>query len=139
MKVRLAEVRAEALSIDEVYAAVADAGAGGVCLFVGTVRDHDEGQDVIALDYTAHPTATERLRAVADRIALDPEVVAVATVHRTGELAIGDIAVICAVSAAHRPEAFAACRRLIDDLKDEVPIWKHQSYPDGTATWTGSP
>ena len=83
--------------------------------------------------------ALERLREVCDRIATKFDLHEVAAVHRTGALAIGDIAVIVATSSAHRDEAFRASRALIDTLKAEVPIWKHQRFADGTDEWVGTP
>jgi len=136
--IRLLDIRPGVLSTDEVQAAVADPTAGGTALFVGTVRDHDHDRPVVSLHYEAHPEALEQFREVAERVAADPLVTALAAVHRTGDLAIGDAAVIVAVAAAHRDAAFAACRRLIDELKAEVPIWKHQSFADGTSEWVGA-
>ena len=137
--VRLLGVRDTALSVDEVLAAVRDPSAGGTAVFVGTVRDHDSGKDVDLLAYSAHPGVAETLRSVAEQVAADFPVVALAAVHRVGDLRVGDDAVVVAVSCAHRGDAFAACRRLIDDLKREVPIWKHQVFGDGTQEWVGSP
>lgn len=90
-----------------------------------------------ALDYEAHPDAYAFLRRVAEQVAQTPGVVAVSAEHRLGMLAVGDAAVVVAVSAAHRHEAFVACRTLIDTLKHEVPIWKRQWYVDGTNDWVG--
>lgn len=136
---RLLAVRDTPLSVDEVFAAVGDDAAGGTTLFVGTVRDHDgrPGTAVTRLTYSAHPSAEAELRRVAEKVAADFPVRALAAVHRVGELAVGDIAVIVAVSCAHRGEAFAASRRLIDDLKSQVPIWKHQVFDDGSQEWVG--
>jgi molybdopterin synthase catalytic subunit len=136
--IRLADVRDEPLSVDEVLAAVAHPQAGGISVFVGTVRDHDEGRAVTRLAYSAHPTAVAELRSVAEKVIADYPVIALAAVHRVGELAIGDVAVAVAVSCAHRDAAFAACRQLIDDLKETVPIWKHQTFIDGAAEWVGA-
>lgn len=136
--VRLLGIREEPLSVDEVFAAVGDDAAGGTALFVGTVRDHDGGTDVAGLGYSSHPTAEAELRRVAEKVAADFPVRALAAVHRVGELAVGDLAVVVAVSCPHRAEAFDACRRLIDDLKHQVPIWKHQSFADGTEEWVGA-
>ncbi|MFJ5883839.1 molybdenum cofactor biosynthesis protein MoaE [Kitasatospora cineracea] len=136
--IRLLDVRAGALSLDEVHAAVGDDAAGGTTLFVGTVRDHDGGKPVAALEYSAHPTALRELRRIAEKVCADFPVRALAAVHRTGRLEIGDVAVIVAVSCPHRGEAFAASRRLIDDLKHEVPIWKHQVFADGEEEWVGA-
>lgn len=137
-RVRLLDLRDTALSVDEVLAAVADPAAGGTTVFVGTVRDHDSSRGVSELGYEAHPDAVSRMREVAERVAADPLVIALAAVHRTGDLAVGDAAVVVAVAAAHRDAAFAACRRLIDEFKAEVPIWKHQRFSDGTSEWVGA-
>jgi molybdopterin synthase catalytic subunit len=137
--VRLLDIRDTPLSVDEVAAAVADPTAGGTTLFVGAVRDHDEDKGVTGLEYSAHPSALDRLREVAEVVAGKYDVVALAAVHRVGRLAIGDLAVVVAVSAGHRGEAFDASRALIDDLKAQVPIWKHQVFDDGTEEWVGTP
>lgn len=133
--VRLVDIRETPLSLDEVYETVTDAAAGGICVFIGTVRDHDAGQGVSALGYSSHPTAIARLREVAERIASECDVIALAGVHRVGDLGIGDLAVVVAASAAHRADAFEACRRLIDELKTEVPVWKHQTFVSGDSEW----
>jgi molybdopterin synthase catalytic subunit len=135
--IRLLAVRDTPLSLDEVFRAVGDDTAGGTALFVGTVRNHDEGADVTRLGYSSHPTAESELRRVAEKVVADFPVRALAAVHRVGDLRVGDLAVVVAVSCAHRAEAFAACRRLIDDLKHEVPIWKHQTFTDGAEEWVG--
>jgi len=134
-QVRLIDIRDTPLSIDEVYGAVTDPAAGGIAVFVGTVRDVDEGRAVGLLGYSSHPTAKARLTEVAARIAAESEVVALAAVHRIGDLAIGDLAVVVAVSAGHRGQAFDACRRLIDELKTDVPVWKHQTFVSGDDVW----
>jgi molybdopterin synthase catalytic subunit len=151
--VTLAEIRETPLSVDEVLASVSSPRAGGVCLFVGTVRDHDgpahgtRGDDressadaaVSALDYSAHPQAAETARALADRLAADGRAVRIAVIHRVGHLEVGDIAVVVGVSAEHRGEAFDVCRELIDEFKATVPIWKHQQFSDGADEWVGLP
>ncbi|MEW2519333.1 molybdenum cofactor biosynthesis protein MoaE [Actinacidiphila alni] len=138
--IRLLAIRDTPLSVDEVFAAVGDDAAGGTTLFVGTVRDHDgdSAAAVTGLGYSAHPSAEAELRRVAEKVAADFPVRALAAVHRVGDLRVGDIAVVVAVSCPHRGEAFAASRRLIDDLKSEVPIWKHQTFTDGTEEWVGA-
>ena len=137
--VRLIAVRESELSLDEVRAAVADPRAGGITLFAGAVRDSDHDRGVSELSYTAHPSAEAELRRVAETIAEKFGVLGVAAVHRVGDLAVGDLAVVVAVSCPHRAEAFDACRELIDVLKGSVPIWKHQRFTDGTAEWVGTP
>nr|WP_245797608.1 molybdenum cofactor biosynthesis protein MoaE [Mangrovactinospora gilvigrisea] len=136
--IRLLALRDGALSVDEVREAVADPAAGGIAVFIGTVRDDDEGRAVTALEYSAHPSAEAELRRVAERVAVKHPVTALAAVHRTGRLEIGELAVVVAVACPHRGEAFDACRMLIDDLKHEVPIWKHQLFADGTEEWVGA-
>jgi molybdopterin synthase catalytic subunit len=136
--IRLLALRETPLSVDEALAAVAAPAAGGTAVFVGTVRDDDAGRAVTSLGYSAHPDAAGALRRVAERVAADFPVTALAAVHRVGDLDIGDLAVVVAVACPHRAEAFAACRRLIDDLKHEVPIWKHQRFVDGTEEWVGA-
>jgi molybdopterin synthase catalytic subunit len=137
--VRLIAVRESELSLDEVRAAVADPAAGGIALFAGAVRDSDHDRGVSGLSYSAHPSAAGELRRVAEVIAEKYPVIGIAAVHRVGDLAIGDLAVVLAVSCPHRAEAFDACRDLIDILKASVPIWKHQRFDDGTAEWVGTP
>ncbi len=136
--IRLAEIRDQPLSVDEVYAAVTDPAAGGIAVFAGAVRDHDHGKSVTGLSYSAHPTAAAELRTVAEKVAARFDVHAIAAVHRTGDLVIGDLAVVVAVSAGHRGTAFEACRALIDDLKASVPIWKHQTFTGGDSEWVNS-
>ena len=136
---RLVDIRSTPLDVAEVLDAVGDDAAGGVTLFVGRVRDHDGGQGVLGLEYSAHPTALDRLTEVCEQVAAAYDVRALAAVHRVGSLAIGDIAVIVATASPHRGAAFDASRALIDTLKAEVPIWKHQSFADGTDTWVGTP
>jgi molybdopterin synthase catalytic subunit len=137
--VRLLDIRETPLDVAEVLAALEDTAAGGLSVFVGTVRDHDHDKGVTGLEYSAHPSAVDRLRDVAERVAKEYDVLAVAAVHRVGRLALGDIAVIVATAAAHRGEAFEASRSLIDELKETVPIWKHQAFTDGTDEWVGTP
>ena len=137
--VRLIAVRDTALSVDEVRAAVADPGAGGIVLFAGAVRDEDHDKPVTGLAYQAHPSAEAELHRVAEQIAAKFPVIAVAAVHRVGDLDIGDLAVVVAVAAPHRGEAFDACHAMIDELKASVPIWKHQRFADGTTEWVGTP
>jgi len=136
--VRLIDVRAAELSVDEVRAAVADPVAGGIALFAGAVRDSDHDRAVTGLSYSAHPSAAGELRRVAEVIAGKFRVTGIAAVHRVGDLAIGDLAVVVAVSSPHRAEALDACRALIDELKATVPIWKHQRFADGASEWIGS-
>ena len=136
--IRLAGIREEPLSVDEVRAAAADPAAGAMALFLGVIRDHDHGRGVASLSYTAHPSAAAELGRVAEKIAASHPVRAIAVLHRTGDLQLGDLAVVAAVSADHRAEAFAACSALVDELKATVPIWKHQFFAGGDSEWVSS-
>jgi molybdopterin synthase catalytic subunit len=136
--IRLADMRSTPLSVDEVLAAVADPAAGGVVLFTGMVRDHDHGRGVTRLFYSAHPTAAAELSRAAEKVAASHQVHAIAVVHREGDLRVGDLAVVAAVAAAHRGEAFEACRALIDEVKATAPIWKHQFFTGGDSEWVNS-
>lgn len=134
---RLIELRDAALSLDECFAAVLRPETGGVCLFVGTVRNHNLGKPVTLLEYQAYaPMAQKELSALADEIEREQPGVTLACLHRVGSLLVGDVAVICAASAAHRGDAFAACQALIDRLKARVPIWKREHAADGPH-WIG--
>lgn len=132
-----AELRDTPLDVAAHLADVADPTAGASALFVGTVRDHDpdaRGQ-VVRLDYSAHPDAARFLAELAD--AVDAEGLRVAVSHRTGSLAVGDTAIICAVSSAHRADAFDVCRALVESVKAQLPVWKKQVEADGSAAWIG--
>lgn len=137
--VRLVEIRDTPLVVDDVLASLDEDVDGGVTLFVGKVRDHDGGRAVSGLDYSAHPSALDRLREVCEQVAGRHEVHGVSAIHRVGRLAIGDLAVVVATAAAHRGTAFEASRDLIDTLKEQVPIWKHQVFADGSDEWVGTP
>jgi molybdopterin synthase catalytic subunit len=137
--VTLVALRDEPLSVDEVLDSVRHPTCGGVALFVGVVRDHDHGDPVTALDYEAHPRAVETMRRTCDDVLARSQAVRVAAVHRTGALRVGDLAVVVAAAAPHRGQAFDACRDLIDTLKADTPIWKHQSLGDGSTEWVGLP
>lgn len=134
----LAQVEDAPLSLDAALEAVRDERAGGVVAFIGTVRDHDQGRaGVTALTYSAHPQAEQTLRAVAERVCAIPGVCRVVAVHREGRLRVGDLAVLCVVSAEHRSQAFEGARLLIEELKAQVPIWKDQAFADGDHEWVG--
>ena len=138
-QIRLIAIRDSELSVDEVRAAVADPTAGGIVLFAGAVRDNDSDRGVTGLSYSAHPSAEAELRRVAEAIvAKYDDVIGLAAVHRIGDLAIGDLAVVVGVSCGHRAEAFTACHALIDELKASVPVWKHQRFTDGSDEWVAS-
>jgi molybdopterin synthase catalytic subunit len=136
--IRMTELRAEPLSVDEIRSLAADPRAGAVAVFVGAVRDHDHGRGVARLSYTAHPSAAAELSRVAEKTAASHSIVSLAVAHRIGDLEVGDLAVVAAVGAEHRDVAFTACHFLIDELKATVPIWKHQFFTAGDSEWVNS-
>jgi molybdopterin synthase catalytic subunit len=131
-------VTAEPLSADALVDAVTVPEAGGVCVFLGVVRNNNAGRPVVALEYEAHvPMAEAKMKDIGEQVHRRwPDVRQVAMVHRIGRLAIGEASVVIAVSAAHRREAFEACHFAIDRLKETVPIWKREVFEDG-AVWVG--
>jgi molybdopterin synthase catalytic subunit len=137
--VAIADVLDAPLDLAAHEAAVADRRAGAVVSFQGVVRDHDHGRGVTLLEYEGHPTAAKILREVAEEIAADPAVYAVAVSHRIGSLQIGDVALVASVSTAHRSAAFEACGRLVDEAKARLPIWKRQLFTDGQEEWVNCP
>ena len=133
----LVAMRDEAIGVDEAIASVSHPGAGGVCAFLGVVRDQSEGRAVVKLEYEAYRSmAIAEMKRIASDLAAEIPGVRLAVVHRTGELGVGDVAVVCAASAPHRAEAYRACRALIDRVKATVPIWKREHGADG-AVWIG--
>jgi molybdopterin synthase catalytic subunit len=129
-------VSAEALDAAAVEASVVSRQNGALVTFRGIVRDHDHGLAVSALEYSAHPEA-ERFLAEACATVATETGLPVAATHRTGMLTIGDTAMVVAVAAPHRAEAFAACEKLVDLIKETVPIWKRQYLADGATEWVG--
>jgi molybdopterin synthase catalytic subunit len=129
-------VTPEPLSVDSALAAVADPGAGGTCVFMGTVRDRSDQVEVTGLTYEAwDDLAVRRLTEIGEELHRTWPLRRVAVLHRTGELAVGEASVVVAVSAEHRAEAFEACRRGIERLKQDVPIWKKEGLRSGEAHW----
>ena len=146
-----AVLSAEPISVDQAIAAVESDTAGAVVSFSGVVRNHDGGKAVERLSYSAHPTAHQVMADVVARLAAEqqaqrgggatgpsPQPVRIWAAHRIGMLEIGDPALVCAVSAAHRGQAFAVCSELVDRIKEQVPIWKEQFFVDGTVEWVGA-
>ncbi|MCV7385871.1 molybdenum cofactor biosynthesis protein MoaE [Mycolicibacter longobardus] len=113
--------------------------AGAIVGFVGMIRDHDHGREVTRLEYSAHPSAPQVMADVLAEIADQAVGVrALAASHRIGVLHIGDAALVAAVAADHRREAFEACALLVDTIKARLPVWKHQFFADDTEEWVGS-
>ena len=132
----LVSLTPDPLSVDEALAAVADPGAGGTCVFVGTVREVSAAGDVTGLTYEAwDDLAVRRLTEIGEELLDVWPLCRVAILHRTGSLGVGAASVVIAVSAAHRAEAFEACRQAIERLKQDVPIWKKEGLRSGEAHW----
>lgn len=128
-------VTAEPIDLAPLLAAVQAPERGGVASFLGLVRNHHEGRGVLRLDYSAYGPMAE---AECGRIVAEAEGrwrVSIALRHRVGTLAVGDVAVAAAAASAHRDDAFAACRYVIEEVKRRVPIWKREHYADGTVLW----
>ncbi len=120
-------------------AAVEHDAAGARAVFCGVVRSHDLGRDVRELEYVAYPSAQAVLAQIAERFAAEPDVTALAVGHRVGLLAVGDVALVAVVATAHRRAAFDACARLVDEVKEHLPVWKRQVFADGTDEWVNCP
>ena len=134
---RHARLLDEPLSLDRVVGAVASLDTGGVVTFTGLVRRSSGGRAVERLEYEAYREMAEKvLRTLCAEVEADFAGTRVAVEHRVGTLAVGDIAVVIAAAGPHRAEAFAACRAMIDRLKERAPIWKKEVGPDG-AEWVG--
>ena len=133
-----ARITADELDPEEVEGFVTTPADGAVVVFRGVVRDHDPGAvgKVVLLEYEAHPDAERMLREVCERVAASSGL-SIAAEHRIGSLRVGDLALVAAVAAPHRADAFATCALLVDDLKASVPIWKRQHAADGTTQWVG--
>lgn len=116
-----------------------DDAAGAVVTFRGVVRDHDGGRGVVRIEYTSHPIAGDVIAQIAVEAAQRPGVRTVGAVHRVGLLEVGDAALVVAVGAAHRAEAFETCAWVVDEVKRRLPVWKKQHFTDGSTEWTGSP
>jgi molybdopterin synthase catalytic subunit len=110
--------------------------AGAFVSFEGWVRDHNEGKEVLTLEYEAYDQlCNNEAQAIFAEVREKFGVIEVCCVHRTGALKIGELAVWVGVSSAHRGDAFAACRYLIDEIKSRLPIWKKETYLNGTTGW----
>ena len=120
---------------------VQDPALGGVVLFLGTVRSHNRQREVVELHYEAYPEmAVAQMKRLGRELrGAHPEVARIVVEHRTGTLRPGDVAVAIACAAPHREAAFAATRRYIERLKEDVPIWKRERYPDGTSWLAAGP
>lgn len=136
VEVLRATVTTDPIEVGEHEALVGHRSAGAVVGFAGVVRDHDGGRGVIRLEYSAHPLAEQTLAEVAAEVAAESQGVrAIAVSHRVGPLRIGDAALVAAVAADHRGAAFETCARLVDRVKERLPVWKHQFFTDGTDEW----
>ena len=132
MKNTSIHVTTEKLNLQECYDFVQDASCGGIALFVGTVRNKTKDKEVTLLDFSTYkPMAIKEMQKIADKALVDFDIIKIAIHHAEGELQVGNIPVIIAVSSAHRKAAFDACQYAIDTLKETVPIWKKEHFVDG--------
>jgi molybdopterin synthase catalytic subunit len=131
------QIRDTPLDVEACTRAVARDDAGAINVFVGTVRDHNQGHPISLLEYEAYASMAEKeMTAIARELESEIQGVSLACQHRVGKLAVGDVAVVCAASSGHRDEAFRACREFIDRVKQRVPIWKREHGPEGPY-WVG--
>ncbi len=130
------DVSADEIPYGDLMSFVSDERAGAIVMFSGTVRNHSPGRDeVTRLEYEVYDEVViDKMREVVDEATQRWPILRVAAVHRTGELAVGESAVVVAVSTAHRSDAFPAARYIIDELKTRAPIWKKEHWSGG-AEW----
>jgi len=133
-----AQVTEAPISVETLAASVKSDRAGAIVTFSGDVRNHDKGKEVAALSYEIHPSAPTVIRKITEEVCAKYEVVNVAVAHRYGEIPIGESAFVVAVSAAHRIAALNCCEELVERVKAELPIWKYQSFSDGSTEWVNS-
>ncbi|GAA1498464.1 molybdenum cofactor biosynthesis protein MoaE [Paeniglutamicibacter kerguelensis] len=126
------------LDVNTAWDAVESERTGAVVTFGGIVRNHDGGKEVVKLAYSAHPSANARMLELVAEVASRHPGTRLWAAHRVGELQIGDAALVAAAAAAHRGEAFEACRDLVETVKTHVPVWKEQFFADGHVEWVGS-
>jgi molybdopterin synthase catalytic subunit len=124
------------IDVPRIVERVSSSANGATVLFLGTVREENDGRDVTGIEYTAYRSMAEReLAAIVEEAAALADSNDVAVEHRLGELAVGDCSVAVAVAHPHRGRAFEAARYVIEELKERVPIWKREQYVDGTREW----
>ena len=110
---------------------------GAVASFIGAVRNHDGGESVDAIEYSSHPSSPQILREIVSEMRDRPGVQCIVAWHRVGRLEIGDDAMVVAVAAEHRAQAFRAVETIVEDVKAKLPIWKKQELSDGSHNWSG--
>ena len=131
-----AEVTEAPISVTELAGAVQDAAAGAVVTFEGVVRNHDADRAVTGIGYSCHPTADQVVEQIAQDVAQRGRVRALGVVHRVGDLSVGEAALAVAVSSDHRAEAFAVCSEIVEEVKQRLPVWKRQTFTDGSTQWS---
>lgn len=125
----------EVISLSQFISQIESTQAGAIATFSGNVRILDNGREVVRLSYEIHPSTEQILNEVVHDVASRHKVLGVAVAHRFGEIALGESALIVAISAEHRGDAFSACAEMVDEVKARIPIWKHQFFTDGSDEW----
>lgn len=138
-RVALAAVDDRPLDVARLAALVSDDRAGATVTFTGVVRNHDAGRAVDGIEYVGHPSADAIIAEVAAEFTGREGVHAIVVAHRVGTLTIGDLALVAAVAASHRAQAFSTCSDLVDLIKQRLPIWKRQVFSDGSSEWSNCP
>ena len=124
------------VTVTELADAVQEAAAGAVVTFEGVVRNHDAERAVTGIGYSCHPTAGQVVKQIARDVAQQGRVRALGVVHRVGDLSVGEAALAVAVSSDHRAEAFAVCSQIVEEVKERLPVWKRQTFTDGSSQWS---
>ncbi|MFT3970752.1 MAG: molybdenum cofactor biosynthesis protein MoaE [Micropruina sp.] len=127
------------LDLHALAALVSDDRAGATVTFTGVIRNHDHGRAVNGIEYVGHPSADAVIATIAAELTDRDGVHSIVVAHRVGTLAVGDLALVAAVSASHRAQAFDTCSELVEQVKARLPIWKRQLFSDGTAEWSNCP
>lgn len=138
-RVAVAAISDQPLDAVRIAGLVSDDRAGATVTFTGVVRNHDHGREVTGIEYVGHPSAESIIAEVAAEFTSREGVHVIAVEHRVGTLVVGDLALVAAVSASHRSQAFTTCSDLVDRIKEKLPIWKRQLFTDGTAEWSNCP
>jgi molybdopterin synthase catalytic subunit len=138
VQIMRADVTTAVINVFELANLIRDESCGAIVTFSGEVRNHDCGKEVVSLTYEIHPSAPEKLTEITQSVAEKFQVQKVAIAHRYGEIPIGQTAFAVVVSAHHRESAFEACSALVNEVKEQLPIWKHQVFKDGSDEWVNT-
>lgn len=132
-------ITTEPLHLASAHRMVANDRCGAVVSFTGVIRNHDEGREVVSIDYSSHPSAEDILLRIATQFIDHPGVHRIVAHHRVGTLTVGDVALLVVVAAEHRAQAISTAESIVEEIKLRLPVWKKQRFSDGHHAWTGLP